>query len=105
MTQEGRQSLRTLSADRFVSSVLATLALLLATIMAWGIAAYVEMLRRADSVAISRNAAIGAPWLLDVLVMTGATGMAVLATIRATRHHLASGRQEQWCRAMRRPLT
>lgn len=73
----------------FVLGVVATVALLLllGATVAWGLAAHVEVPGLFDRGDIARGSVTAASWLLDVLVMAGAAGMAVLATIRG-----ASGR-------------
>jgi hypothetical protein len=81
----------------FVLAVVATGALLLLVIttITAGIAMHGELPRLLDSAAIARQAAMAAPRLLDVLVMTGATGMAVLATIRGARGRMTSLRRAE----------
>jgi hypothetical protein len=79
----------------FVPAVVATLALLLATTVTWGIVAGAEIPRLVDSATVARQATIAAPWLLDVLVMTGATSMAIVATIRGARCRMTLLRQAE----------
>jgi hypothetical protein len=72
----------------FVPAVVATVALLLVTTMAWALAAHAQIPRLFERAALARDTAVAAPWLLDVLVMTVATGMAILATIRGARRRM-----------------
>ncbi len=68
----------------FVLGVVTTgaLVLLLGATVGWGIAAHVELPGLFDRGDIARGSATAASWLLDVLVMAGAVGMALLASIR-----------------------
>jgi hypothetical protein len=79
----------------FVPGAVATAALLLllGSTVAWGIAAHVEVPALFDRGDIARGSATAASWLLDVLVMAGAAGMAVLATIRGASGRATAARQ------------
>jgi hypothetical protein len=65
----------------------AALLLLLGATVWWGIAAHSEVPSLFDRGDLARGSVTAASWLLDVLVMAGAAGMAALATSRG-----ASGR-------------
>jgi hypothetical protein len=79
----------------YVPSVVVTVALLLllGTTIAWGIAAHAETPTLFDAGNIARGSATAASWLLDVLVMAGAAGLAVLATIRGASGHAVALRR------------
>ena len=65
--------------------VAAALLLLLGTTVAWGIAAHAEVPRLFDRGNIVFGSAMAIVWMLCVVVMGGAAGMAVQVTIRSAR--------------------
>lgn len=79
----------------FVLGTVATgaLVLLLGATVAWGIAAHAEVPTLFDRGDLARGSATAASWLLDVLVMAGAAGTAVLATIRGASSRAVAARR------------
>jgi hypothetical protein len=81
----------------FVPGLVATVALLLllGATVAWGIAAHAEVPALFDRGDLAHGSATAVSWLLDVLVMAGAAGIALMATIRGASGGVMAARRTE----------